>query len=476
MTATARYRTMPAATHLFSQWVRQMTDSTVESPLFYQTKSYTPTVAKADGIYIWDTTGKKYIDGSSGAVICNIGHNDPSILKAITTQAQSTFFSYRTQFENEPAIDLANTLVAHSADHLEKIFYVSGGSEAVESALKLCRSYYYSRGEANRFMFISRSPSYHGSTMGALSLTSYTPLEQQYRPLLQSFPKIPAPYCYRCHYKQCYPHCGVVCAHELENTLLKIGPENVAGFVTEPIGGASTGAIVPPPAYFSIIRKICDKYGIMLIFDEVMTGFGRTGKLFAYEHWNVKADIVALSKGMASGYYPLGAIMTRNDIVQSVMTYGGFPHGHTYAGNPMACAVGLAVFNRIIESDLPANAEKQGKRLKQGLQALAEKHTIIGEVRGKGLLTALEFVKNRETREAHSSAKGIGSRITAEAFAEGLIVYPRRPINGYAGDHVLIAPPLIVNEQQIDTILEKLDTAISRVMDSIAEKHFNFKI
>jgi adenosylmethionine-8-amino-7-oxononanoate aminotransferase len=326
-----------------------MTDSTVESPLFYQTKSYTPTVAKADGIYIWDTTGKKYIDGSSGAVICNIGHNDPSILKAITTQAQSTFFSYRTQFENEPAIDLANTLVAHSADHLEKIFYVSGGSEAVESALKLCRSYYYSRGEANRFMFISRSPSYHGSTMGALSLTSYTPLEQQYRPLLQSFPKIPAPYCYRCHYKQCYPHCGVVCAHELENTLLKIGPENVAGFVTEPIGGASTGAIVPPPAYFSIIRKICDKYGIMLIFDEVMTGFGRTGKLFAYEHWNVKADIVALSKGMASGYYPLGAIMTRNDIVQSVMTYGGFPHGHTYAGNPMACAVGLAVFKPALD-------------------------------------------------------------------------------------------------------------------------------
>ncbi len=214
----------------------------------------------------------------------------------------------------------------------------------------------------------------------------------------------------------------------------------------------------------------------MLILDEVMTGFGRTGKLFGYEHWNVKADIIALSKGMASGYYPLGAIVTRDDIVQSVMIYGGFPHGHTYAGNPMACSVGLAVLNRITDDNLVENAARLGKRLKKGLKALADKYEIIGDVRGEGLLTAIEFVKDRETREPFSTRRGINGRITAEAFAEGLIIYPRRPVNGYAGDHVLIAPPLIVTEEQIDIILDKLDRAMPRVLTSLSKKHFDFRI
>lgn len=424
--------------------------------------------ARAEGIYIWDETGKKYIDGSSGAIICNIGHGDSKVLEAIKEQGKSTFFTYRTQFENRPAVELAKKLVAHAAPRLDRVFYVSGGSEAVESATKLARTYFWSKGEAGRYQFISRFPSYHGSTMGALSLTSYAPLEIPYRSMMRSTPKIPAPYCYRCHYGLNYPQCNVACARDLETAILAQGVENVAGFVAEPIGGASTGALVPPDEYFGIIREICDRYNILLIFDEVMTGFGRTGKLFAYEHWGVEPDIVALSKGMASGYYPLGAVMVGNEIVETVLAGGGFPHGHTYAGNPMACAVGLAVLERILDDRLVDNASAMGERLLDGLSTLAGKYSIIGNVRGRGLLTAVEFVQDRASKAPFPNATKMCEWITREAFARGLIVYPRRSINGLAGDHVLIAPPLIVTPDQIDEILDLLDETLAGVTQNLA--------
>ena len=437
------------------------------SPLFYQTSAVTPVVKRAEGIYIWDESGNQYIDGSSGAVLCNIGHGDPKVLAAINNQAKSTFFTYRTQFENRPALDLARKLVEYSAPHLDQVFYVSGGSEAVESAVKLCRSYFCSRGEGSRHIFISRTPSYHGSTLGALALTSYAPLEIPYKPLLKSWPKIPAPYCYRCHYQKTYPNCGLACAYALETVIREQGPENVAAFVAEPIGGASTGALEPPEDYFTVIRDICDRFGILLILDEVMTGFGRTGKLFAYEHWNLAADIVALSKGMASGYYPLGAIMAPNQIVQSILNDDGFPHGYSYAGNPMACAVGLAVMDRILEDGLINNTVVRGNQLKQGLHTLAEKYRIIGEVRGKGLLTALEFVENQKSRKPFADNLCISNLVTSQAFAEGLIIYPRKSINGLSGDHVLISPPLIVTTKEVDEILNRLDAALSKVTKSL---------
>ena len=267
--------------------------------LFYQTRKKLPLIEKTDGIYMWDHSGKEYIDGSSGAIIANIGYGNPRILQAIRAQAEKTFFAYRIHFENEPAIRLAQKLVEHSAPHLDRVFYVSGGSEAVESAMKLCRQYFFNRGEGSRYKFISRKPSYHGCTLGALSITSYAPLEIPFRPIIQAFPKIPAPYCYRCAYHKVYPSCGLECAWALEEIILEEGEDNIAAFVAEPVGGATTGALVPPEDYFEVIQKICKKHGIFLILDEVMTGFGRTGKLFAYEHWNVEADIVALSKGMA---------------------------------------------------------------------------------------------------------------------------------------------------------------------------------
>lgn len=432
--------------------------------LFYQSRTRLPVIDRAEGIHIWDEDGKEYIDGCSGAMICNIGHSHPRILETVNRQAKSTFFAYRTQFENRPALDLAQALVQEMPPGLNRVFFVSGGSEAVESALKLCRQHYWHTGRQGRHVFISRKPSYHGASMGALSMTSYAPLEIPFRPMFQAYPKIPAPYCYRCPYQATYPACGLECAWALEKTILEQGPESVAAFVVEPIGGASTGALVPPDEYFAVIQDICRKYKIMLILDEVMTGFGRTGAMFALEHWDVKPDIMALSKGMGSGYIPLGGVITRKEIVDPILAGGGFMHGFTSAGNPMACAVGLEVLSIIKGDHLAANARDRGNELLAGLQDLAKQHPIIGQVRGKGLLTAIELVQDRDSRSPFPPEKGMNNLLTREAAKQGLIIYPRRPINGLEGDHVLIAPPLIVSKEQVQEILLRLERALGRVV------------
>ncbi len=434
-----------------------------EEYLFYMTRKKLPLIQSARGIYMYDHTGKQYIDGCSGAIVCNIGYGNPRVAAAVAKQAQNTFFAYRLHFENRPGLELAQKLVSQSAPHLNRVFFVSGGSEAVETAMKLCRQYYFNLGQGSRSVFISRSPSYHGCTLGALALTTYAPLEIPFRPLIKSYPKIPAPYCYRCAFNLTYPDCDLACARHLETVIREQGPQNVAAFIAEPIGGASTGALVPPEEYFGIVQEICRRYDIMLILDEVMTAFGRTGKLFGYEHWRVEADIIALSKGMAAGYFPLGAIMARDTIVKEVVDRSGFGHGFTYAGNPMACAVGLEVFNIINEDKLPDNAAETGSVLKAGLKDLAGRHPLIGEVRGRGLLLAIELVKDAQTREPFPAELNVGQRLTDIAYEEGLIIYPRRPIQGLAGDHVLVAPPLILSLAQVDEILTRLEAALKRL-------------
>ncbi len=439
-----------------------MSTSTTEY-IFYQSRRTLPFVDRAEGIHLWDEDGKEYLDACSGAVIANIGYGRSRVSRAVAEQAQKTYFAYRLHFENEPAARLSELLVQNLAPHLNRVYFVSGGSEAVESAMKLARQYAYVRGEGGRHKFISRWPSYHGSTLGALSLTSYSPLEIPFRQLIKSNPKIPAPYCYRCPYRLTFPGCELRCAWALEETILQEGPENVLAFVVEPVGGASTGALTPPEGYFDVIQEICRKYGLLLILDEVMTGFGRTGKLFAYEHWDIEADIIALSKGMAAGYFPLGAAVCRADIVEAFQAQGGFFHGHTYCGNPMACAVGLEVLRIILEEDLPGNAARMGKVLGAGLEELSARHPIIGQVRGMGLLWALEFVRDRDTREPFPPGENVHYRLTDEAFEQGLIVYPRRPIMGLKGDHLLIAPPLIITEPEVAELLDRLDSTLSRV-------------
>jgi adenosylmethionine-8-amino-7-oxononanoate aminotransferase len=341
------------------------------------------------------------------------------------------------------------------------VFFVSGGSEAVETAMKLCRQYFYNRGEGSRHIFISRQPCYHGATLGALSLTTYSPLEIPFRPMIKAYPKVQAPYYYRSDSGKTLSDYNIECAKALERTILEQGPDNVAAFVAEPVGGASVGALVPSDEYFPMVREICDKYGILLILDEVMTGFGRTGKMFGYQHWGVEPDIMALSKGMGSGYYPLGAIMAGREIVDEVVRRGGFAHGFTHCGNPMACAVGCAVVDIVVKDRLSDNAAAMGKVLMEGFKDLKARHSIIGQARGLGLLTAIEMVKDPETREPFPARKNVNLTLTDEAFERGLLVYPRRCINGLAGDHVIVAPPLIVNEEQIEDILSRLDDALT---------------
>ncbi len=436
------------------------------SHLYYQSSVIKPFVDKAKGVYIWDSSGKRYLDGCSGAMICNIGHGDERITDAMNTQASRVAFSYRTQFENEPAHRLAERLANLSAEHLSQVFYVSGGSEAVESAMKLCLQYHYVNGQP-RSLFVSRKPSYHGATLGALSLTAYAPLEIPFQSVLNRFPKIPAPYCYRCEYGLEYPSCGLTCAWALERCIQDHGPQNIAAFVAEPVTGASIGALPPPEGYFDVIQSICKRYNVLLVLDEVMTGYGRTGTFFGYEHWDVEADVIALSKGMASGYFPLGGTVCRPELVEKVLATGGFQHGHTYAGNPLACAVGMAVLDVMEEDKLCENVQKLEPYLGAKLRWLGEKHQVVGQVRGKGFLWALELVRDQETREPFDPVLNACLALTEEAFYNGLLVYPRRCINGSRGDHILVAPPLITAKEQIDEIIDMLDAALQRANDRL---------
>jgi len=423
------------------------------SHLFYQTRLRRPLVERAEGIHIWDVHGRRYIDGSSGAMVCNIGHSNPRVIDAMRRQIERTTFAYRLHFENEPAEALARELAARMPAHMERIFFCSGGSEAVESCLKLARQYAVASGQAGRYKIISRYPSYHGATLGALAVTGYTPLTAPFAPMLHEMPKIPAPTCYRDCDGLDMAERGRRYADLLEAKILEEGPETVLAFLMEPVGGASTGALVAPDSYYERIREICDRYGILLIYDEVMSGAGRTGRFLAAEHWPPVPDLVALSKGFASGYSPLGAMVASRRITEPVLAAGGFAHGYTYAGNPLACAAGLAVLREIEAQELTANAARTGDYLKSRLQALQARFPFIGDVRGKGLLLAFEMVADRDTWAVLPPELNAHQRVVDLAYERGLIVYSRRTRGGLSGDHVLVCPPLIVTRGQVDEII-----------------------
>ncbi|WP_028223365.1 aminotransferase family protein [Paraburkholderia oxyphila] len=426
--------------------------------LFYQSAVQLPTVARAEGIYAWDTDGKRYIDACSGAIVAQLGHGHPAIREAMMAQLDEVAFAYRTQFENRPALELASKLVELAGGRYDRVFFSSGGSETVESALKLVRQYWVCKGEPQRSVFIARKPSYHGSTMGALAMTSYTPLTQPFQPMFQLYPKISSPTQYRVpHGKSAEQH-ALDCADELDAAIREVGPQNVAAFIAEPIGGASTGAEVPHDAYFARIREICSRHGVLLILDEVMTGVGRTGRWFGFQHWNVEADVLCLAKGLGAGYYPVSALVTRAELTDPILASGGFQHGYTYAGNPLASATALAVIDVIERERLVENAAANGEYLLGLLRQLAARHECIGDVRGRGFLLAIEYVADRTTKTPFAPELKFGERVTRVAREHGVIVYPRKSLMGETGDHTLIAPPLITTRAQCDEIAERLDT------------------
>lgn len=430
------------------------------SNLFYQTRLRRPLLARGEGVYLWDSQDKRYLDGSSGAMVSNIGHSNPAVLEAMRRQMELSTFGYRLHFENEPAERLATEIAGRMPEGLDRVFFVSGGSEAVESCLKLARQYALAQGEGQRWKVISRFPSYHGSTLGALAVTGMSLMSAPFAPMLREMPKIPAPTCYLDRDGLDPEQRGLRYARMLREEILAQGPETVLAFIMEPVGGASTGALVAPDSYYGEIRAICDEFGILLICDEVMSGAGRTGRYLASEHWSLKPDIVALSKGFGAGYMPLGAMVADRRIAEAVIDAGGFVHGHTYAGNPLACAAGLAVHGEIDRLGLIAAAERQGDALKARLEALMQRFPFIGDVRGKGLLLAFELVADRHTMEPLPVGLNAHLRLVDIAYEAGLIIYSRRTRGGRIGDHFLVCPPLIVSDDQIDEIMDKLVVAL----------------
>ncbi|SMX48562.1 aminotransferase family protein [Maliponia aquimaris] len=437
------------------------------SRLFYQTRLARPRLDRAEGIYMWDIHGRRVIDGSSGAMVSNIGHSNPRVLAAMQAQMQRATFGYRLHFETESAEALADRAAALAPEGLERVFFVSGGSEAVESAIKLARQYTLARGEAQRYKVISRMPSYHGATLGALALTGYTPMTAPFDPMMRAMPKIPAPRAYLDGLDPADPATGLHYARMLEAKILDEGPQTVLAFIVEPVGGASTGALVPPAGYMAEIRAICDRHGVLLIHDEVMSGGGRTGRFLGADHWGVAPDLVCLSKGFGGGYVPLGAVIARDDIVEAVLDDGGFIHGHTYAGNPLACAAGLAVLDEIAAQDLIGNAARMGALLEARLRGLMDRYPVIGDVRGKGLLLAFELMADRTTKVPLDPDLEAFELFVEIAYRNGLIVYSRRSRGGDAGDHVLVCPPMIVTEPQVDEIAALLDKSLTEFMAAL---------
>ena len=416
---------------------------------------------------MWDVDGKCYLDGSSGAMVSSIGHSNQNVLNAMRRQMEKSTFGYRLHFATNPSESLAKKTASLTPAGLDRVFFVSGGSEAVESAIKLARQYALANDEDSRWKIISCVPSYHGCTLGALALTGYSTLTEPFAPMMCKMPKIPAPRAYLDSLDAEEPATGHYYANMLEEKILEEGAESILAFIVEPVGGASTGALVPPAGYLPRIRKICDQYGVLLIHDEVMSGGGRTGRFFSAEHWETIPDIIAISKGFGAGYTPLGAMIAHERLVDAVLDSGGFAHGFTYAGNPLACAAGLAVIEEIEANSMIENAAAIGALLKHRLEGLMAQYEIIGDVRGQGLLLAFELVSDRDAMTPLSAEFNAFNRLVDIAYDNELIIYSRRTRDGLEGDHFMVCPPMIATEEHVDEIIEKIDKSLCQFSTEI---------
>lgn len=442
-----------------------MTKRVNRDNIFYRNPTkYYPTAKRGEGVYIYDTEGKRYIDGSGGAVVVSIGHGVREIQDAMMEQAELISFTHGSQFTTKAAQTLAERLVAIAPPGLDRVYYLSGGSEAVETAIKMARQYQVDRGVPSKFKVISRWTSYHGNTLGALALSGHTGRRRYHQPLLQHTPHIVPAYCYRCPFGREPEKCSLECADDLERAILYEGPDSVSAFIAEPVVGATAGALVPKDGYFQRIREICDRYDVLLIVDEVMTGIGRTGRNFAVDHWGVVPDMIVCAKGLASGYTPIYCVITREKVREAIMNgNGAFVHGHTYSQNPLSCSVACAVLDYIEKHDLVRRSAVMGDYLVKKLQDL-RRHAIVGDVRGLGLFAGVELVRKKETKEPFDPKQRINVLIGNRAFEKGLISYPGNGgADGVRGDHVLLAPPFIITEEQIDEIVTILDESINEV-------------
>ncbi|MEL6595013.1 MAG: aspartate aminotransferase family protein [Pseudomonadota bacterium] len=431
------------------------------------TKGKLPVAQKGDGIYIMDTDGKAYLDGSGGAAVSCLGHSDPDVIHAIKTQLDSLDFAHTGFLTSAPAEALASKLISNAPEGIDRAYLVSGGSEAVEAALKLARQYMIEIGQPERTRFISRRQSYHGNTLGALGTGGNLWRREPFDPVMVSASHINACFEYRgrASTERAYDY-GQRVANELEEELLRVGPDTVIGFLAEPVVGATAGAVPAVDGYFKRIREICDQYGILLILDEVMCGMGRTGTFFACEQDSVRPDIVTIAKGLGAGYQPIGAMLCSADIYNAIENGSGFfQHGHTYLGHPVACAAAHAVVTKLTDGGMTARAAQIGEYFGKALRETFAQHPHVGDIRGRGMFRALEFVADRETRAPFDPSKKMAAHLKAKAMENGLICYPMSgTIDGQNGDHVLLAPPFICTENQIDELVGKLQKSVEAVI------------
>lgn len=429
-----------------------------------------PRAAYGDGPYIIDDTGKRYLDGSGGAAVSCLGHSDGVVRAAMHAQLDQLAFAHTGFFTAEPAEELADLLIAQAPAGLDRVYLVSGGSEAVEASIKLARQYFLEIGEPQRHRIISRRQSYHGNTLGALAAGGNALRRTQFQPLLIKTHQIAPCYEYRDRAPDETPEAyGLRVANELETEILAHEPGSVMCFIAEPVVGATLGAVTAAPGYFKRIREICDQYGVLLILDEVMCGMGRTGTLFAAEIEGISPDITTIAKGLGAGYQPIGAMLCQAYIYEAIEKGSGFfQHGHTYMGHALATTASLAVLKSIQDRDLLANVRAMGTTLSSALEAEFGQHPHVGDIRGRGLFQAIELVRDRDSKDPFDPRHKLAPAIKKHAFEAGLICYPGTgTIDGRRGDHILLAPPFIIDPSHVDELVGKLSSGLEASLSTI---------
>lgn len=426
-------------------------------------RSY-PAVVKGEGVYLWDENGKRYLDGAAGVFVAILGQGVDEIADAIDAEMRQVTFAYTTTFTSETERALTRKLVEWAPEAFDKAWICTSGSGANETAIKLARHYHLVRGNTGKFRVIARHHSYHGSSIGALSLTGAVPRRQPYEPLLLDFPHISPPNCYRCPLDLIYPSCGAACASELEDVIMREGPETISAFIVEPMAGGPLGGLVTPPEYMRAAREICDQYDVLLIVDEVISGIGRTGRNFAVEHTGVTPDIITIAKGLGAGYVPIGGVLAHKKIHAAFEEADtSFVHGESFTGHTAVSAAGLATLNYIEKHDLVRRAGTLGDHLGEYMETL-RKNPMVGEIRGHGLLRGVELVADKTTKRPFPRAKGVAEAVGRECNERGLLVLPGvAGADGTDGDTVVLAPPYIVTHEQIDTMVSILGEAIKVV-------------
>jgi adenosylmethionine-8-amino-7-oxononanoate aminotransferase len=427
-------------------------------------------VVSAEGMYLRTEDGQRILDAVGGAGTVVIGHGVREITDAVARHGGEVSFVYGATFTNPWQEQLAAALVAMNPEIAARVYFVSGGSEGNETAIKMAREYHLQCGRPARHKVIARWQSFHGSTLATLSLSGRPAWREPFLPQLTAVPHIVPPYCYRCPLGHAYPGCGVACADDLERMILMEGPDSIAAFIAEPVIGSTVTGVVPVPEYYRRIREICDAYGVLFIVDEVLTGYGRTGRWLAIEHWGVEPDIVVMGKGISSGYVPLGAVLASQRVVEAFAAgSGSFTHGFTYSGNPFCTFVGLQVLRYALDHRLFADVPAKGQHLRAALDQLAARHPIVGEVRGLGLFAGIEFVSDRASREPFPEKAGITRRVVRGARDRGVLILPGVPgaNHGRGGDHVHLSPPYIITPAEIDLVAGVLDATLTEIEDTL---------